>query len=221
MKKNIVLIGILGSGKSTLGKALARRLSMTFVDMDAVIEQEAQMKISQIFARCGEAHFREKETQLAQRLGKAEGLVISTGGGIILREENMKALKQNGVVVFLDRSPYAIIGKINCDNRPLLKEHPERLFSLHRERLPLYRRYADLTCKNRGTFGQTLSRLLRTVATAPQLSSASHAEHGGRRETRARTCDRSREALPAEACDKKCRRRRRKKRVAARSAGRA
>ena len=58
MKKNIVLIGILGSGKSTLGKALARRLSMTFVDMDAVIEQEAQMKISQICARCGEAHFR-------------------------------------------------------------------------------------------------------------------------------------------------------------------
>ena len=94
MKKNIVLVGILGCGKSSLGKKLAKRLSMEYVDMDAVIEEEAQMTITDMFARFGESYFRDKETELCRRLARRQGLVISTGGGVIQRPENMEALKE-------------------------------------------------------------------------------------------------------------------------------
>ena len=85
MKDNIVLIGIMGCGKSSLGKQLAKRLSKTFVDMDAVIEKEAGMTITQMFETFGEPYFRDKETELCRRLSKQTGLVISTGGGIVGR----------------------------------------------------------------------------------------------------------------------------------------
>ena len=144
MKKNIVLVGILGCGKSSLGKKLAKRLSMEYVDMDAVIEEEAQMTITDMFARFGEPFFRDKETELCRRLARRHGLVISTGGGVIQRPENIEALKETGLVVFVDRSPWTIIETIDVSNRPLLRENPQRLFELYARRLPLYRKYADV-----------------------------------------------------------------------------
>lgn len=166
-KKNIVLIGILGCGKSSLGKILAKRLSMTYVDMDELIEKEAQMSISEIFSRYGEEVFRHRETLLCHRLAKQEGLVISTGGGVVLREENMRSLSQNGLVLFIDRSPWTIIHTIDCSNRPLLKENPKRLFELYEARIFLYRKYAHIVFKNRGSLRASAVRLSRLLKDEP------------------------------------------------------
>ena len=163
MKDNIVLIGIMGCGKSSLGKQLAKRLSLTFVDMDAMIEKEAGMTISQMFEEFGESYFRDKETELCHRLSGQSGLVISTGGGIIGREENMTALSESGRIIFIDRDPQIIIRTINAEKRPLIRDNPQRLLEIHAQRLPLYRKYADITVTNNGTFREALQRLTSAV----------------------------------------------------------
>ena len=160
MKDNIVLIGIMGCGKTSLGKQLAKRLSMTFVDMDKLIEQEAGMTITQMFEQFGESYFRDKETELCQRLSSQTGLVISTGGGIIGREENMAFLGRTGRVVFLDRDPNIIIKTINASNRPLIRDNPQRLLEIHAQRLPLYRKYSDLTIPNNRSFREAITALM-------------------------------------------------------------
>ena len=163
MKDNIVLIGIMGCGKSSLGKQLAKRLSMTFVDMDALIEKEAGMTITQMFSDFGEPYFRDKETELCHRLAGQSNLVISTGGGIVGREENMTALSESSRVVFIDRDPQIIIKTINAEKRPLIRDNPQRLLEIHTQRLPLYRKYADITVKNNGTFREAIQRLTSAV----------------------------------------------------------
>lgn len=172
MKSNIVLIGLMGCGKSSLGRLLAKRFSMEFVDMDTVIEKEANMTITEMFDRYGEAYFRDRETQLCHRLSQSRGLVISTGGGVIQREENMKALGENGLVVFIDRRPQAIIHSVNCANRPLLKKDPRQLFVLYEKRLPLYRTYADVTFKNRGSLKSAILRLTQLLSDYAPADSA-------------------------------------------------
>lgn len=160
MKDNIVLTGIMGCGKTTLGRLLADRLSMTFVDMDALIEEEMQMTIIELFTQFGEPYFRDKETELCHRLAKRSGLVISTGGGIIGREENMKALGRSGQIVFVDRDPKIIIETIDASNRPLIRDNPRRLLELHAQRLPLYRKYADLIFTNNTTIDNAIVSLM-------------------------------------------------------------
>ena len=189
MKKNIILVGILGCGKSSLGKKLAKRLSMEYVDMDAVIEEEAQMTITDMFARFGEPYFRDKETELCRRLARRHGLVISTGGGVVQRPENMEALKETGLVVFVDRSPWTIIETIDVSNRPLLRENPQRLFELYARRLPLYRKYADVIFKNRGSLRQAAVTLMRELSSYPPFEICAGQRHpsiAGRRVYRKR-----------------------------------
>ena len=163
MKDNIVLIGIMGCGKSSLGKQAAKRLGMTFVDMDARIEQEAGMTISQMFETFGETYFRDKETELCHRLSTQSGLVISTGGGIVGREENMEALRKTGRIIFIDRDPEIIVKTINAAKRPLIRDNPQRLFEIHQQRLPLYRKYADLTLSNNRSFYEAIRRLMAEI----------------------------------------------------------
>lgn len=143
--ENIVLIGMPGCGKTTLGKILAEKLGKTFVDMDAEIEKQAGAKIPSIFETHGEDHFRWLETETALRLGKEKSQVIATGGGVILRPENMKALSQNGRVVFLKRP----VEQLAMEGRPLSKDR-NVLKSMYETRLPLYNKYSQLTfhCEN-------------------------------------------------------------------------
>ena len=163
MKDNIFLIGIMGCGKSSLGKQLAKRLSMTFVDMDAVIEKEAGMTITQMFETFGEPYFRDKETELCRRLSKQTGLVISTGGGIVGREENMTVLGETGTIIFIDRNPSIIIRTINAEKRPLIRDNPQRLLDIHKQRLPLYRKYADRIVPNNRSFREAINRLMADI----------------------------------------------------------
>jgi len=159
MKQNIVLIGIMGCGKTSLGKELAKHLSMTFVDMDEWIEAEAKMTITEMFAQWGESYFRDQETELCHRLSEQSGLVISTGGGIVGRPENMEALGRTGQILFLDRDPQIILRTIDTSNRPMIRENPQRLLELHQQRLPLYRKYADLIVTNNGTLDEAMASL--------------------------------------------------------------
>lgn len=156
--KNIVLIGMPGCGKTTFGKRLARRLSLSFYDADEVLEQREQRTIKDFFAESEDA-FRAAETRTLAYLSELEGVIIATGGGAVKRAENMELLKRKGVVVFIDRKPEQILGNIEGDARPLLAADKQRIFKLYEERIDLYRKYADKIITNSGDFGRTLAAL--------------------------------------------------------------
>ena len=139
-KINIVLMGMPGSGKSTVGNALARKLGRPFIDTDEVIIEREGLHTSKIIEQKGEPYFRDRETEVVMEVSKLQGYVIATGGGVVLREENMKALKQNGIVVFLDRN----ILNLSKDGRPL-SQGEDALQKLYKERIDLYTKYADIT----------------------------------------------------------------------------
>lgn len=135
--ENIILIGMPGCGKSTLGKEIAARLGREFADCDAEIVKAAGCPIPQIFAERGEEAFRAIETELLRELSKKSALVIATGGGVVTRERNYPLMHQNGRILFLDIAPDAL----PTDGRPLSqKKSPAVLYA---ERLPLYRKMAD------------------------------------------------------------------------------
>ncbi len=141
--ENIILIGYMGSGKTTVGKIAAERKNYTFVDTDEMIVEQQHRSISEIFAADGERAFRDMETALLGQLiaEKREHLVISTGGGMPLRTENQQLLARLGKVVYLKASPVTIYNRIKGDTtRPLLQcENPlERIEEMIVERSPLY-----------------------------------------------------------------------------------
>ena len=140
-KKNIVLTGFMGTGKTTVGKILAKKLGMSFVDVDELIEKTAGLKISEVFARFGEAYFRNIETEIIKSITKNFSQVIATGGGAVLRDENLNALKSNGVVFCLTASEELIFDRVKDNNeRPLLqvKNPKEKIRELLAKRMPRY-----------------------------------------------------------------------------------
>ena len=141
--KNIVLIGLPGSGKTTVGRALSQRLGIPFIDLDETVEQAAGTTISTYFATYGEEAFRELESTVVQRLQAKQGVVLATGGGTILRKINVDSLKKNGFIIFLDRPIEAICADVKVAHRPLLKEGPQAIRRLSRQRRPLYLKSAD------------------------------------------------------------------------------
>lgn len=140
LKENLVLIGMPGSGKTTLGKQLAKRTGKELFDSDQVFT-ERYGEIPAFFAKEGEASFREKESGILRELSRKRGILLATGGGAVTRPENIRVLKRNGVLLFLDRTPEQI-GQ--TPGRPLTPD-PAALETKYRERLPLYREAADLT----------------------------------------------------------------------------
>jgi len=142
--KNIVLIGMPGCGKTTVGRRLAKILGREFIDLDAAIVEKAGKTIPEIFADEGEETFRRIETECAAEAGKKSGVVISTGGGIVTRERNYDLLRQNGTLIFINRptSQLAIRG------RPV--SAAKGLEQLAEERLPLYKKWASVTVENMG-----------------------------------------------------------------------
>lgn len=151
--QNIVLIGMPGCGKTTLGKALADRLGRPFYDADAVLEQRAGRSIPEIFRCDGEAAFRALETQTLAELGKGSGAVIATGGGCVTRPENYPLLHQNGTIFRLTRDP----AKLPTEGRPI--SQTTDLAQLCARREPLYRRFADVTVSNDGALEATVQAI--------------------------------------------------------------
>lgn len=155
-KENIVLTGMPGSGKSTVGKALAKMLQRPFVDLDEVIVQSAGKEISQIFAEVGEAGFRDLETQAVRKIAnETSGAVIATGGGAILRDENVRALKRTGKLYFLDR---ALESLLPTSDRPLAST-AEAIRARYEER---YDRYCA-TCDLRVAVDETVAHTVEFI----------------------------------------------------------
>lgn len=138
-KQNIVLTGMPGSGKSTIGKAVAEKLHREFIDTDEEIKKEIKMEISDYFEKFGEKAFRDVETEVIKEIAKKSGVVIATGGGAILREENINALKMNGVIYYMDRPLEDIIP---TSDRPLAS-NVEAIKKRYNERHDIYISTAD------------------------------------------------------------------------------
>ena len=144
---NIFLVGLMGAGKTSVGKLLARRMGKTFCDCDHEIERGTGVRIPVIFEIEGEAGFRARERRMLAELAERSNIVLATGGGAVLSEENRSALAQHGTVVYLRASPQDLWQRTRHDrNRPLLQTpNPlARLTDLFNERDPLYRELADL-----------------------------------------------------------------------------
>jgi shikimate kinase len=153
MGKNIVLIGFMGTGKSSVGTRLGQKLHREFLDMDREIEHLLGMPVERIFRVYGEMRFRSEERLLAEKLGKRRNLVIATGGGVVLDPENIQALKQNGLVVCLQAKPEDILERVNRKKgtRPLLKKGSsiEDIKEMLKQREAFYST-ADLTIDTSG-----------------------------------------------------------------------
>ncbi len=144
--ENIYLIGLMGAGKTTIGKQLAKALGIPFYDSDKAIEESTGVDIPTIFEFEGEEGFRDREQKMIQKLTQIQGIVLATGGGAILREENRRLLKENGFIVYLQCSVDRILERTRRDTqRPLLKTNnpKERLQLLFEHRHALYLSCAD------------------------------------------------------------------------------
>lgn len=160
--KNIVLIGMPGSGKSSVGKVLAHRLGAELADTDAMIQRRDGRPIPEIFSQSGEDFFRDLESLVAREAAGRGGAVISTGGGMVLRRENMDALKAGGVIFFLDRPPEALAG-LDHQGRPLMAGGADRVFELYRQRIGLYRGCADHIIENPHSAEQAAEEIMERM----------------------------------------------------------
>ncbi len=147
---NVYLTGMPGSGKTTLGVMLSERLGLEFIDTDHYITEKQRRTVPDIFKTRGEAYFRDLETQALIDLSHKDRLLVSTGGGIILRPKNVELMKKSGTVVFIDTPPAQILKNSELKNRPLLKGGDERVFALYEERIARYRESADHILVNTG-----------------------------------------------------------------------
>ncbi|WMJ79799.1 shikimate kinase [Clostridium sp. MB40-C1] len=149
LNKNIVLIGMPGCGKSTIGKELAEELKVKFCDIDEYIVETTGLSIGEIFTE-GEDIFRSIEKESIKKISKVIPQVIATGGGVIKDSENIKELKGNGIIFFINRSIEKISTDVDILSRPLLKSGKEKLYDLYKERYLLYKRYCDYEIINDG-----------------------------------------------------------------------
>ena len=160
---NLYLVGMMGAGKTTVGRLLARRLKLRFLDSDHEIEARCGVKIPLVFEIEGEAGFRAREAQVIAELTALTGVVLATGGGAVLAQENRRLLAERGVVIYLRARPEDLYERVRQDrNRPLLATADPlgRLHELYAQRDPLYREVADLTVETGAQGVQSLARQL-------------------------------------------------------------
>jgi shikimate kinase len=177
--RNLVLVGFMGSGKSSVGRELARRWGFRFIDTDTAIRQKFQKSIPEIFASFGEPFFRDEENRTLQELQKTERAVIATGGGIVLQPRNHPLLRTLGVVVWLTASEEVIWERVSRNqNRPLLRTEDPRatISNLMSTRYPLYAALADITVETSGLTHQEVAD--RAVAAIGLWPTAQNEKHG-------------------------------------------
>ncbi len=149
MEKNIILlIGMPGCGKTTIGKIISKKLGYKFCDMDSYIQDISKSTIKELFTK-GEDYFRDFETRACKELSNIkENIVISSGGGVVKRKENIKCFEENGIIIFIDRPVEDIIKDVDTNSRPLLKDDVTKLYNLYSERYNLYKDYSQYRISN-------------------------------------------------------------------------
>jgi len=168
---NIFLIGLMGAGKSTVGRVLARKLNSRFVDSDHALEERCGVKILTIFEMEGEAGFRKREAQIIEELTQEKGLILATGGGSVLLPENRRALSERGTVVYLHANPIELWHRTKGgEGRPLLQNGDPKaiLENLYALRDPLYREIADHIIE---TGKPSVNQLVNTLLMQLELAS--------------------------------------------------
>lgn len=155
--KNIVLVGMPGCGKSTAGRLLSKKLQRKFIDTDEIIVRNSEMPIPEIFSSFGEDEFRKRETEAAKEAGKASGIVIATGGGIITREENYYPLHQNSYIIWLKRDT----SLLPVDGRPISQTND--INELYRKRAPLYESFCDGIIEASGNAEETVQKIIDKI----------------------------------------------------------
>lgn len=161
--KNIILTGMMGCGKSTLARLLGEALHRPVVDTDQLVEQKAGMTISQIFAQYGESHMRDLETEVCRELSEQQDLIIATGGGLPLRQENRDYLRSTGTVFFLNRNPEEIYDTMDTTGRPLAQQGKEAFLQRFYDREPIYRAFSHITILDFSTPETTCSEILAAL----------------------------------------------------------
>ena len=163
MSNNIFLIGFMGSGNSTIGRFLQQELNMELVEMDARIVEEQGMSINDIFAEKGEDYFRDLESRLVLDLNNEGNTIVSCGGGVVIRPENVENMKKNGKIVFLSATPDTIYERVkNSTERPILNGHMnvEYIAGLMEKRRALYENAADIRIE---TDGKTRDEICKEI----------------------------------------------------------
>jgi shikimate kinase len=161
--RNVYLVGLMGAGKTTIGRSLAKRLDLDFIDSDREIEARTGVSIPTVFEIEGEEGFRKREAQVIEDLAQRTGQVVATGGGVVLRPENRHNMRESGFVVYLNVPPYTLWERTRYDkNRPLLQvEDPLlRLKELYAQRDPFYREVANLVIDGSRINAQGVLQLL-------------------------------------------------------------
>ena len=155
--KNIILIGMPASGKTTIGKLLAKKIKYKHYDADRYLEEKEKTRVTNIFSERGEEHFRNLEEKYLKELSEKKGIRISTGGGAVKKKENMDELKKNGIIIFLSRK-IEDIAKENHKYRPLLQK-TENISKIYAERIDLYNKYADIIVENDDTLYKVTDKI--------------------------------------------------------------
>ena len=163
MRDNVVLIGMMGCGKSTVGKLLAQALGFAFVDTDQYIEAALGRSIPDIFAKEGEAFFRDRELDAAEALARGKGQVIACGGGLPTRADAIASLKDSGTVIFLRRDPGEIYDNVSMGGRPLGQQGRAAFLERYAGREPIYQAWADHVVEVQATPAETVQRILEVL----------------------------------------------------------
>lgn len=149
-KENIVIIGMPGCGKSTIGELISKDLNYKFYDMDDYIVKISGKTIKELFD-VSEEYFREWETKACKELSKLTNAIIASGGGVVKKAENIDILRKSCTILFIDRPVEEIIKDIEVGTRPLLKDGAHKVYNLYNERYELYKKAADKIVENKGT----------------------------------------------------------------------
>lgn len=163
---NIYLIGFMGTGKTTVAHALAKKIHWQVVDTDQYIVEKMQMSIPEIFEEYGEERFREIETEVLTEISEKDQQIISCGGGVAMRENNVRIMKEHGTTVLLSATPQTILHRVKKDkNRPLLKGRKtvEGIRELMEERVPAYEAAADYKIVSDGRKAYRIAREIQTI----------------------------------------------------------
>ncbi|MVX65122.1 shikimate kinase [Clostridium chromiireducens] len=162
MKNKVVFIGMPGCGKSTIGRLISKELNIKFVDMDKYIEDMTSKTIPELF-EVGEENFRNFESLACKKLAEESNIIISSGGGVVKRKENIDVLKEESFIIFIDRPLEDLLGDIDISKRPLLKDGRDKLVRLYEERYELYRTSADEIIKNDKEIKNTINIVKKVI----------------------------------------------------------